>query len=361
MNSELLRVAKRIYVRVVLLGLNLMLVLSACNSSGNRPVEVLPSNTPTHIVKSTPLPTQTLVSTPPQAIITPVASATTYAIGSTIVSERDDAVLVFVPQGEFRMGSDDEIIPAIHQSPSYYDNRPQHTVLLDAFWIDRTEVTNAQYKRCVSEQVCDLPIVLKSPTRSTYYDDPAFDDYPVIYVDWYKAKAYCEWAGRRLPTEAEWEKAARGTDGRVYPWGDTLPNDTLVNYNSPNRDTTPVAMYPSGQSPYGAVDMAGNVWEWVNDWYLDNYYQNSPLSNPMGPDAGECETCYPRGLRGGAWYYQEGSGQSIFRFGVLPVEVLIRSDLRSWSSPKYDDTSLAGRTALGLGTVGFRCAMSATP
>ncbi|MBE0670808.1 MAG: formylglycine-generating enzyme family protein [Anaerolineales bacterium] len=361
MNSKLVRVQKRIYVRAVLLGLNSMLVISACNSSGNRPVEVLPSNTSQPIATLTSLPTHASVPISPQASITPDASATTYGIGSMLVSEKDDAVLVFVPQGEFLMGSDDEIIPEIHQSPSYYDNQPQHTVLLDAFWIDKFEVTNGQYKRCVSEQVCDLPVILKSPTRSAYYNDSVFDDYPVIYVDWYKAKAYCEWAGRRLPTEAEWEKAARGTDGRIYPWKDTLPNDVLVNYNSLNRDTTPVGMYPGGQSPYGAEDMAGNVWEWVNDWYVDTYYQNSPRSNPMGPDAGEPNSGHARVLRGGSWYYREGSPRSIFRFGVLPAEVLIRSDLRGWLVPDYDDTGIYGKPPLGLGTVGFRCAMSAIP
>jgi len=361
MNAKHVHVQKRIYVSAVLLGLNCILVLPACNSNSNHPVEVSPSYTPQPSATSTLLPTHTATPIPPQASITPVATLTTHAMGSTLVSEKDEAVLVFVPEGEFLMGSADEIIPEIHQSPSYYDNRPQHRVLLDAFWIDKTEVTNQQYKRCVAEGVCVLPSNLKSPMRSAYYNESEFDNYPVIYINWYKAQAYCEWAGRRLPTEAEWEKAARGTDARIYPWGNTVPDGTLVNYNSTDNDTTPVGMYSSGQSPYGAVDMAGNVWEWVNDWFVDSYYQNSPLSNPMGPDAGGCETCYPRVLRGGSWYFRAGGGQSIFRSGVLPPEVLIRSDLRSASSPAYDDTSLTGRTPLGLGTVGFRCAMSAIP
>ena len=147
------------------------------------------------------------------------------------------------------------------------NEQPVHKVVLDAFWIDQTEVTNKMYALCVQTSVCTPPSSTNSSTRPSYYENPEFEDYPVIYVDWYKAKTYCEWAGRRLPTEAEWEKAARGTDGRNYPWGKDAPNKMLLNYNGNVGDTTEIGKYPAGASIYGALDMAGNAWEWVSSLY----------------------------------------------------------------------------------------------
>ena len=191
---------------------------------------------------------------------------------------------VYVPAGAFTMGSPD--------GEGYDDEHPQHTVYLDAFWIDRTEVTNAMYQQCVNAGACQA--------NYNYGSDFNAPDQPVVGVNWHDAKAYCEWAGKRLPTEAEWEKAARGTDGRKYPWGNQSPNCSLLNYSAHSGacvgHTTPVGSYPAGASPYGALDMAGNVWEWVSDWYNANYYINSPLSNPTGPNSGEM-----RSLRGGGW------------------------------------------------------------
>jgi serine/threonine-protein kinase len=175
------------------------------------------------------------------------------------------------------------------------NERPVHSVYLDAFWIDQTEVTNAMYVKCVQDTACEVPSSTKSSTRDSYYGNPEFDNYPVINVSWDDAKTYCAWAGRRLPTEAEWEKAARGTDEHKYPWGNNQPNSNLLNNNM--NDTTEVGKYPNGASPYDALDMAGNVWEWVEDWQRDTYYANSPTSNPLGPDSGVY-----RGLRGGSWY-----------------------------------------------------------
>jgi formylglycine-generating enzyme required for sulfatase activity len=200
--------------------------------------------------------------------------------------------MVNVPAGDFIMGSSSS------DAQASSDEKPQHTVYLDAFQIDKYEVTNALYKQCVDAGMCYLPSTLSSYARSTYYGDPSFDNYPVINVSWYDARAYCEWAGKQLPTEAQWEKAARGTDGRIYPWGNTWDVTKLNSLvSSPSvGDTTAVGSYPTGASLYGALDMAGNVWEWVADWHDPNYYSHSPLRDPQGPSSGLYKV-----LRGGSW------------------------------------------------------------
>jgi formylglycine-generating enzyme required for sulfatase activity len=242
-------------------------------------------------------------------------------IGSIMVSDKDGMVLVYVPAGEFTMGADND---------NNADNAPQHQVVLDAFWIDQTEVTNALYAKCVDANQCDPPARTSSYIRPTYFGEPEFADYPVIYVNWNMARTYCEWAGRRLPTEAEWEKAARGTDARAYPWGNASPKDSLLNYNGNNGDTTMTGKYPEGASIYGALDMAGNVLEWVQDWYDETYYQDSPLSNPSGPEFGQL-----RVLRGGSWHVGDSVARSDFRYKVDPKNI-------------------------GM-IIGFRCALDANP
>jgi formylglycine-generating enzyme required for sulfatase activity len=247
-----------------------------------------------------------------------VTQTSTLDIGSTMVSDRDGMKLVFVPAGEFIMGSevrDDEM--------------PVHKVGLDAFWIDQTEVTNVMYAKCVADGACEEPTSKKSRTHSDYYDNPEFENYPVIYVEWNMAKAYCEWADRRLPTEAEWEKAARGDDGRTYPWGNESPNENLLNFAENIGDTTEVGAYPNGGSVYGALDMAGNVWEWVGSLY-------QPY--PYDPEDGREELDTKRGIvyRGGSW---------------------LASDDVTRSANRAD----FGPTGYSLNDIGFRCAASGTP
>jgi formylglycine-generating enzyme required for sulfatase activity len=201
------------------------------------------------------------------------------------IAPKDGMVLIYIPAGKFLMGTD---IKDVAQS------KPQHIVNLSAFWIDRTEVSNAMYARCVKDRKCAPPVNPRD--KNPYYNNPRFANYPVVYIRWDNARDYCKWAGRRLPTEAEWEKAARGTDGRTYPWGEDDPNPSLLNYDNNIGGPLPVNSYPLGASPYGVLNMAGNVREWVNDWYNWSYYFRTVLINPRGPIRGES-----RSLRGGAF------------------------------------------------------------
>jgi eukaryotic-like serine/threonine-protein kinase len=253
----------------------------------------------------------------------------------------DGAEMMLVPAGEFLMGSSDADPKASD------DEKPQHTVYLDAFWIDRTEVTNVQYAQflnalgthtgaCGGQDCAETKRedkyshILRSSQDGRYLVESGFKDHPVTQVSWYGAQAYCTWVGVRLPTEAEWEKAARGADGRSYPWGNDPPDCDKTQYGDCSGMTEPVGSKPSGASPYGVLDMAGNVWEWVADWYDSAYYGSSPARNPPGPDSGERKT-----FRGGSW-------------GYLPT--FIRTTDRARNRPTY-----AGFN------VGFRCAATMPP
>lgn len=215
--------------------------------------------------------------------------------------------MVRVPAGPFEMGS----------AGGESDERPVHTVELDGYYIDKYEVTNELYQVFVQATGGEQP---------RYASDNRFNtaQQPVMGVSWFDADGYCAWAGLRLPTDAEWEKTARATDGRTYPWGEGIDADK-TNYGNNIGRTTPVGSYPAGVSPYGAYDLAGNVWEWVADWYDRRYYGSSPSSNPTGPSSGSS-----RVLRGGSWYdTPEG----------------LRASNRLWLGPRFRFLD-----------VGFRCA-----
>jgi formylglycine-generating enzyme required for sulfatase activity len=269
------------------------------------------------------------------------AYSTPIQVGSQQISLIDGMAMVYVPEGDFQMGSND--------GPD--TEKPKHTVWVNAFWIDQTEVNNSQFETFIKEsryktdaEIAEWSYVLELSTgkwlkvSGANWKHPAgptsnlsgLEKHPVSYMSWNDASAYCAWAGRRLPSEAEWEKAARSNDGRVYPWGNQPPGNNLLNFADTNVSlqwadkssddgyvfTSPVGHYPEGASPYGALDMAGNVWEWVNDWYDPEYYLSQTVwRNPTGPS-----TRSGRVLRGGSWYDSGGVTRASFRLGYYPMD-----------------------------------------
>lgn len=251
-------------------------------------------------------------------------------------SDADSAITIphcvdgecLVPEGSFMMGCTDEM-----NVEGYEDcklpAKPYHEVYLSEYKIDEYEVTISQYQKCIDAGVCidhegDTYYYL---TYETYFEDgcllgdPKSDpDMPMNCVSWEGAKQYCEWLGKKLPTEAQWEKAARGTDGRVFPWGNIGSCDKAIFVGYTDEDLVfsfcegnkpfPVGSKPAGMSPYGAYDMAGNVFEWVNDIYSENYYDNSPKENPQGPESGQFQI-----LRGGGFGYTDSDAKVFVRFG----------------------------------------------
>ncbi len=209
---------------------------------------------------------------------------------------KDGAPMVLVPAGPFPMG----VPPGARDGGR--DEYPRHEVFLDAYYIDTFEVTNGRYLEFMTNTGHRPPKHPNDPRQDLWQAGlmpESIADRPVINVDWYDAEAYCRWAGKRLPTEAEWAKAARGTDDRRFPWGNVEPTHGHVNFNQPwqgEKTLMPVGTYEAGKSPFGAYDMAGNVWEWVADWYDPRYYEKSPARNPKGPETGT-----HKALRGSGW------------------------------------------------------------
>ena len=251
------------------------------------------------------VPTATKIATPTQIPTKMTNPVPTLGVGSTMISDKDGMEMVYVPAGIFKMGSND----------GDSDEQPVHEVVLDAYWIDKFEVTSGQYADCVEAGACDKPGA-----------EANYANHPVVNVSWNDAKDYCEWAGRRLPSEAEWEKAARGTNERTYPWGDEDPSASLLNYDGNNGGTTMVGFYPAGASPYGALDMAGNVWEWTGSLYEDYPYDSEDGRENMN-------ALGLRILRGGSWSNNGWFVRTADRLGGVPVFWLNNYGFRCASSP----------------------------
>jgi eukaryotic-like serine/threonine-protein kinase len=346
---HLLNPAFRNRLRLSAIGSLLVFIFTACSPQGNlngsatsgidlQLPTVFVSSTPTIALSATPSRTPTLIpsTTPfPSPTSTLKASATptqTVLPANFRINPKDGSEFVYVEAGEFTMGSDPNTDPDFWGAEG-----PVHQVYLDGYWIQRTEVTNALYQRCVSEKSCPLPASISSYTTPNYYGNPDFDGFPVVNVSWSGAQSYCRWIGGRLPTEAEWEKAARGTDGRRYPWGEDSPSGELVNYcdrrctrsdSDPQQDDgyselAPVGSFPLGASPYGVLDMAGNVWEWTADWFRETYYRISPDKNPLGPASGS-----RRVVRGGAWLNPDHGLRTTARASFRSTETMVSVGFR---------------------------------
>ncbi|MBN1430289.1 MAG: SUMF1/EgtB/PvdO family nonheme iron enzyme [Anaerolineae bacterium] len=312
-------------------------------------ITLLSTRTPGSPEEETNTPSATATRTP-RASVTPVAStqevspAPTLVAASTLTPDivadgqnitQSGVSMVSVPGGKFVMGIDNGTVAS-----------PAHEVILSPFYIDEYEVTNQLWAACVDAGACSPPGSMNNHANEPYYGVEAFNAYPVFYVNWFSADAYCRWRGARLPTEAEWEKAARWNPdtGTVtfYPWGDVWDRTRLnycdsscaldemidLSYDDGWPQTAPVGTFPNGMSPVGALDMAGNVTEWVADWYSSSYYAIAPAENPTGPATGTT-----KGVRGGAWSLNSALTSSIVRARFDP------------------STQSAG--------IGFRCAISA--
>ncbi len=329
---------QRATVRLVFLSLVLLLLLAGIAVFGNwalqfmRPIwvrwnastDALVDETVVKTASGILLPTAVPTRTQPNLL----AVAPVEEVNNTILNtltQLDGASLVLVTAGEFTMGN-------LQPGKGDPDEYPAHEVYLDTFYIDVYEVTNVQYRVCVESGGCLPPQSIMSQSSERYYEDRRYDNHPVIKVTWYDAYNYCEWAGRRLPTEAEWERAGRWQlqtgETYIYPWGNGSPAPSLLNFSRNVGDTTPVGYFPEGRSSVGAYDMAGNVWEWVYDQYDPNYYSESSYRNPQGPDNGD-----ERVLRGGGWANGDWEVTMISRFSYYA------------HSSRFD--------------TGFRCAMDA--
>jgi len=286
--------------------------------------------TPVPALTATLPPTETATITfTPEPTVTP--SITPYP---TLIVDDRDAAMVLVPAGEFLMGSDTWT----------GSEKPAHTVYLDNFYIDQFEVSNTAFAKFLNEVGNQIegvagkahwveesdPDLRIHRIDGIWQPDEGWENHPMNEVTWFGARAFCEWREARLPSEAEWEKAARGTDGRTYPWGEEAPTCEMANFAGCFYISVPVDSYPEWVSPYGAYNMAGNVHEWTNDWYGEDYYANSPSENPTGPESGDYKV-----FRGGSWFNGNFNTRTTYRYPKLPVLTYMAN--------------------------GFRCAKSITP
>jgi len=267
----------------------LLFILASCGAPTPQVVTV--------VVTATDLPATDAPTSVPVQPLAPVA------LGGPQSAEAmkwiDGSRLVYIPAGDFSMGDNG------------FD-APTHTVALDGYWIQQTKVTNRMYEQCVQAGGCSAPTqVLGGPV----FSNPEYASHPVIGVTWNQAQAYCTWIQGSLPTEAQWEKGARGLNGNVYPWGNNEPTCDLVNNANCFGATTNVTTYAAGASPFGLLDMAGNVFEWIGDWYDANYYGQSPSSNPTGPQNGQY-----RGVRGSSFETAEEQVASAIRHYNEPAD-----------------------------------------
>ena len=279
---------KNVRYVIFVYGLILIFLLSACGTP--TPVVI--------VVTATPLPpTEAQVAEPspsPAPTLVPVALSGPQS--GTTMKWIDGSTLVYVPPSEFTMGNGDF-------------NAPVHKVTLDGFWIYQTKVTNRMFAQCVAVGACSTPT---QELGGPVYSNPEYANYPVVGVTWDQSQAYCTWSQGQLPTEAQWEKAARGTAGNTYPWGNDKPACDLLNLGYCAGTTSEVNAFSSGVSPYGLFDMAGNVFEWVSDWYGETYYKDAPTVNPTGPESGQY-----RSIRGSSFESDLTQAESAIRhFGA---------------------------------------------
>lgn len=290
------------HIRFLMITLLVLLISSACSAQKVEqtapPAQAIATASPAFLLTKTEtdfVPTNT---PEPTSVPNQIENSET---NITQLREIDNMPMVEIPAGEVWIGCDETNNAGFS---CLADELPLHQVYLEPFFIDKYEVTNAQYALCVLEGACAEPYYQHSATRQAYYSDPDYADYPRVSVSWFEASDYCEWAGGRLPTEAEWVRAARGDDKRVYPWGNDTPDCGKANTLDESTgnlclgDTAAVGSFPEGASPFGVMDLAGNVWEWTGDWYHEDYYSNSPEINPQGPEQGGTKI-----LHGGGFDY----------------------------------------------------------
>lgn len=283
--------------------------------------------------------------------------------------------MLLIPVGSFLMGSTQENIDKLLELDTNIEAKrlqneiPQREVFMDAYFIDKYPVTNAEFKKFIESDGytkkdfwSDDGWKYISKTNHSESDDlkdivKADNDCPVTNITWYEAEAFAKWVGKRLPTEAEWEKAARGTDGRTYPWGNEFDKTMLNCSEEEHKKATPVSQYSKGKGVYDCVDMVGNVWEWTTDWYDSKYFSSAPNKNPQGPDKAEESPYFGKPENVGISIYdmdsstgsEELTGCKVIRGGSWNGSGLIhvRCANRDYDEPTFKND-----------TIGFRCAKS---